>query len=53
MPGVNRDTIRMISKLRSDTHVQELHLTGLANITDEDFASAVSKLSALRVLNLR
>lgn len=53
LPGVNKLTILTIPRLPSHQYIRELQLIGLQKITDEVMAVVVSKLPALRVLNMR
>ncbi|KAF9455704.1 hypothetical protein BDZ94DRAFT_1179407 [Collybia nuda] len=50
LPGVNRSTVSSIS--RFNPGIQELELSGFANIPDKGFASLIRHLSSLRILNL-
>ncbi|TCD63987.1 hypothetical protein EIP91_004689 [Steccherinum ochraceum] len=53
LPGVNRDTLGMIGQGPYRRTLLELHVTGQTRIADSVFASTVSKLTVLKVLNLR
>ncbi|KAH9946678.1 RNI-like protein [Amylocystis lapponica] len=53
MPGVKRITITAIADSRMSTNLLELELSGFAKESDTTFASVVSRLPSLRVLNLR
>ena len=53
LPGVNRDTFPRIGLGPSKKILRELHLIGLTKFSDDAFASLVSRLPALQILNLR
>ncbi|KAI0778118.1 RNI-like protein [Trametes elegans] len=53
LPGVGRLTIFAIGDIPTRNQLLELELTGFSKIADDVFATVVSKLPALRRLNLR
>ncbi|KAI0757062.1 hypothetical protein C8Q80DRAFT_1265045 [Daedaleopsis nitida] len=53
LPGVGRLTIYAIGDMDTKDKLRELELTGFSKITDNVFASVISKLPSLRKLNLR
>ncbi|KAI0651785.1 RNI-like protein [Trametes meyenii] len=53
LPGVSKLTVFAIGDMSTRDQLRELELTGFAKIPDTAFASIVSKLPALRKLNLR
>ncbi|KAH8102600.1 hypothetical protein BXZ70DRAFT_890543 [Cristinia sonorae] len=53
LPGVDTQTVKMLSQGPNKRTLREVHLIGLSKISDDTLAGVMSWLSALEVLNLR